>query len=516
VSTSEVSPAPPAEPAAVLGAPATEPTPEAPTATVPADLGRKTARGAGVTLAGQALRILLQLASTTVLARLLSPRDYGLLAVGLVVVGVGEVFRDMGLSTSAVRAQDLTRGQRDGLFWLNSAAGVLLGVLAFAAAPLVAAAFDQPALAEVTRALAGTFVLNGLAAQYRAGLTRDLRFGALVGCDLLSQAVALAVAVAAAALGAGYWALVAQQLAQAGVVLVGVVLLARWVPGRPRRGVGLMPHLRFGGGLTGTHLVYYLGNNLDSLSLGLFSGPAALGIYNRGFQLLMTPLNQLRSPASTVAVPVLARLQDDDARFGEYLRRGQLALGYTLVAGMALAAGAAEPLVHFLLGARWDAVTPVLTLLAIAGSAQTLAYVGSWVYLSRGLSGALLRYTLVSLALSAVCIGVGSQFGVLEVATGYASAAALEWPLSIWWLSRVTAIPARSLFLGALRITACAVAAGFACFAACEAVGSWAAPARIVVGGLAGLAVYGLAALTPPVRADLLGVAAWARRMLGH
>jgi O-antigen/teichoic acid export membrane protein len=512
VSTSDTSPAE----TAVVETAAPAPSPDAAPEATPADLGRRTARGAGVTLAGQAVRILLQLASTTVLARLLSPRDYGLLAVGLVVVGVGEVFRDMGLTTSAVRAPVLPRAQRDGLFWLNAAAGILLALVAVAAAPLVAAAFDQPALADITRALAFTFVLNGLAAQYRAGLTRDLRFGGLVVVDLLAPAVALVVAIAAAALGAGYWALVAQQLTQGAVVLVVLVLLARWLPGRPRRGVGLMPHVRFGGGLTGTHLIYYLGNNLDSIALGLWSGPAALGTYNRGFQLLMTPLNQIRSPASTVAVPVLARLQDDTDRYAEYLRRGQLALGYTLVAGMALVAGAAEPVVHVLLGARWDSVTPVLAMLAVAGCAQTLAYVGSWVYLSRGLSGALLRYTLVSLALSALCIGIGSRFGVLGVAAGYTGAALLEWPLSIWWLSRVTRIPGRALLLGALRISACAVLAGSACFAVTQLTGSWPAAGRIAAGGLAGLAVYALAALVPPVRADLRGVAAWGRRMLGR
>jgi PST family polysaccharide transporter len=507
---------PPAE-AAVLAAPQPGPSPDSPAAPdTPADLGRRSARGAGITLAGQALRIVLQLASTTVLARLLSPRDYGLLAVGLVVVGVGEVFRDMGLSTSAVRARTLTPGQRDGLFWLNTAAGALLGLVAFAAAPLVAAAFSQPVLADVTRLLALTFVLNGLATQHRAGLTRDLRFGSLVVVDLAAQVLALGVAISAAALGWGWRALVAQQLTQAAVVLLLVVLLGRWLPGRPRRGVGLMPHLRFGGGITGTHLLYYLGNNLDSLALGLWSGPVALGIYNRGFQLLMTPLNQIRSPASTVAVPVLARLQDDTDRFGEYLRRGQLALGYTLVAGMALVAGAAEPLVHLLLGSRWDAVAPVLALLAIAGGAQTLAFVGSWVYLSRGLSGALLRYTVLSLALSAVCIAVGSRFGVVGVAAGYATAALLEWPMSLWWLSRATIIPGRALLLGALRISACATAAGLVCFAVTQLTGSGPSPVRVLAGGVAGLAVYAAAASVPAVRSDLRGVAAWGLRMAGR
>ncbi|MGY1692666.1 lipopolysaccharide biosynthesis protein [Geodermatophilus sp. SYSU D01105] len=496
------------------GAPAAEAV--APSSSAPADLGRVAARGAGVTLVGQGLRILLQLASVVVLARLLAPRDYGLLAVGLLVVGIGEVVRDLGLSTAAIRAPSLTPHQRDGLFWLNTAAGLVLAVAAVAAAGPVASAFDQPALEPVVRALSLTFVLNGLATQYRAGLTRDLRFGAVAGSDLVAQLLSFAVAVATALAGAGYWALVAQQLTQATAALVAVVALGRWVPRRPRRGVGLRPFLRFGGGLTGTSVLYYAGNNLDNLALGLWAGPVALGVYNRGFQLLMSPLNQLRSPATTVAVPVLARIQDDLERSGEYLRRSQLALGFTLVAGMGLGAGAAGPLVDVMLGDRWHQVAPVLALLAVAGSAQTLSFVGHWVYLSRGLSGELLRYTAVTLVLKAACIGVGSAFGVVGVAAGYASAALLEWPLSLWWLSRITVLPIRQLLLGALRITACAAAGGAVCFLVTQLVVAWPAPGRLAAGLLAGLLTYGLAALVPGIRADLTGVVAWGRQMVSR
>ncbi|MGY1606523.1 MULTISPECIES: lipopolysaccharide biosynthesis protein [unclassified Geodermatophilus] len=479
-------------------------------------LGRVAARGAGVTLAGQGARILLQFASVVVLARLLSPHDYGLMAVGLVVVGMGEVVRDLGLSTAAIRAPELTPRQRDGLFWVNAGAGLVLAAVVTAGAGVVADVFSQAELLPVTQALALTFVLNGLAAQYRAGLTRDLRFGAVAGADLLAQLAALAVAVVAAAAGAGYWALVAQQLTVGTVALVAVVALARWVPGRPRRGSGLRPFLRFGGGLTGTHIAYYLGNNLDTMALGLWSGPAALGIYSRGFQLLMTPLAQLRTPATTVAVPVLSRLQADPVRFGEYLRRGQLALGIPIVTALALVAGAAVPIVDIVLGARWHPVAPVLALLAVAGSAQTLSFVGFWVYLSRGLSDALLRYTAVTLVLKAACIAVGALFGVTGVAAGYAAAALVEWPLSLWWLSRLAVIPVRALLLGALRITGGAAVAGAACLLATRLATGWPAPGELTAGLGAGLAAYALTLLVPAVRADLAGVLAWGRQMLGR
>ena len=488
------------------------PGPEAP----PADLGRRTARGAGIMLAGQGARMLLQFLSVTVLARLLSPDDYGLLAVGLVVVGIGETLRDFGLSHAAIQAPVLTSRQRDGLFWLNSAAGTLMGLAALAIAGPVADVLHQPDLAPIIRALSLTFVLNGISAQYRAGLNRDLRFAAIAGSDTVAQALALAVAVSSALLGAGYWALVFQQLTIGAVTLLSSVVLGRWLPGRPRRGVGLRPFLRFGGGVTGTGLVYYLGNNLDNLVLAVFEGPIALGLYSRGFQLLMSPLNQLRSPATRVAVPVLSRLQDDLERSAEYLRRAQLVFGFSLVPGLALLAGSAAPVVEILLGDQWHEVAPVLALLAVAAGAQTLAYVGSWVYLSRGLAGALLRYTALTVVLNAVCIGSGAFFGVVGVAAGYAAAAVLEWPLSLWWLSRITPIPVRDLLLQALRISACAMAAGLAGFAATRLTAATPSVVQLAAGLAAGLAAYGVAMLVPQFRRVIGGVLTWGRQMIGR
>ncbi|MGY1796622.1 lipopolysaccharide biosynthesis protein [Geodermatophilus sp. SYSU D00525] len=486
------------------------------TAAAPAGLGRTAARGAGVTLAVQVARILVQMASVVVLARLLAPRDYGLFAVGLVVVGLGEVVRDLGLTMAAVRAPQLTTAQRDGLFWINTGAGALLALAAVVSSGGIAAAFGEPEVETVVRLLAVTFVLNGLCAQYRAGLTRDLRFGTVAVGDLVAQVTGLGAAVTAAAAGTGYWALVVQQLVQGAVTLLWAVTAARWRPGPPRRGVGLRPFLRFGGGVAATQVVHHLSQNLDNLVLGLRAGPVDLGVYSRGFQVLMTPLNQLRSPATSVAVPVLARLQDDLPRASDFLRRGQLALGYPLVALMALTAGTAVPLVDLLLGDRWHRVAPVLALLAVAGGAQTLAMVGSWVYLSRGLSAALLRYTLGTLALKAACIGIGSTSGVVGVAAGYASAALLEWPLSLWWLSRITVLPARSLLGGALRIAVCGAAAGLAASAAVHLAAAWPTFGQVVAGSLAVLAAYGLTALVPAVRDDLAVVLTWGRQMVSR
>ncbi|MGW6131952.1 lipopolysaccharide biosynthesis protein [Cellulomonas sp. NPDC055163] len=480
-----------------------------------AGLGARAARGGAVTMAGQVVRIGIQVLSVVLLARLLDPHDYGLLAMVLAVIGVGEILRDFGLSSAAIQAPELSRGQRTNLFWINTALGAVLALAVLAGAPLLAALYDEPDVTPVARALAVTFLLNGMATQYRADLVRRMRFSALATSDLTAPAVALAVGVALALAGQGYWALVAQQVTQALVLLVMLGVWARWLPRRPDRSAPVGDLLRFGRNLAATQVLGYVANNADSFVIGRRFGAGDLGYYNRGYQLLTTTLSQLRAPTTTVALPVLSRLSDDTERFAHYVRRGQQTLGYTLVVGVALVAGAAEPVVRVALGEQWLATVPVLRFLAVAGAMQTLAYVGFWVYLARGLTADLFRYSTVTAVVKIACVVVGSTWGITGVAAGIAVAASLEWPLSIWWLSRRTPLPARALVLGALRILAVASLAAAAGYAATLAVhGSPVGQLALAALGL--VVVYALGFTVPPVRRDLQAVLAVVRTALSR
>ena len=471
-----------------------------------APLGQRAARGALVTIGAQGARMVIQFASVVVLSRLLSPHDYGLVAMVLAIIGVGEILRDFGLSSAAVQAQSLSTAQRTTLFWLNTAIGLALAVIVVAAAPLIAAFYDSPQLVDVARALAPTFLLNGMATQYRASLVRDLRFASLARVDITAAATSLAIAITAALAGLGYWALVAQQLGQALVLFGLLALAARWLPGLPRRSTEVRGLVTFGGNVVASQLIGYVANNIDSVVIGARFGAAPLGIYSRAFQLLMTPLNQVRSPLTSVALPVLSRLSDDAARFSRFVELGQLALGYTLVAGLGVVIGTAEPLTVLLLGDQWLEAAPILRLLAIAATFQTLAFVGYWVYLARDLTRDLVRFSLVSAIIRIACILVGSQWGPLGVAWGYAIAPCLTWPISLWWLSRRTTIPVARLYAGAGRILV-GVSGGAA--AAWVVASMFELPiVRVGLGTLALVAWYGLLALVPPIRRDLMRV--WA------
>ncbi|WP_460702179.1 lipopolysaccharide biosynthesis protein [Myceligenerans halotolerans] len=470
-------------------------------------LGRRAARGATVTAASQGARIVLQVAAVAVLARLVPPAEYGLVAMVAAVVGVGEILRDAGLSSAVMRSPTLTRQQRDNLFWANVVIGAVLCAACIAAAPLIARLFDEPALAGICRALAFVFLINGLATQHKAGLVREMRFRTLAVVEVAAPVAALGAAIAVGLMTHDHRAVVVQQVATAAATLVGVWVAGRWLPARPRRRAGTRGFFRFGGGLLGSQLVGYGADNLATFVIGLSLGPGPLGLYNRAYHLLMRPLSQLRQPSTTVALPVLSRLAEEPARFDRMLLRGQQVLALPVVLVLAVVIGASDAVVGVFLGPGWESAAPLLAAFAVAGGCQTLAYVGYWTYLARGLSGALLAYSMVTAVLKIAGVLVGSFWGMNGIAAGFAASALLEWPLSFWWLSRITSYPGGRLALGGLRILSQAVPVGLAAWFATslpDAVGAaGSSVTELLLAVASGLVVWGLSlAIVPALRRD--------------
>ena len=472
-----------------------------------AGLGHRAARGTFVTLGGQFGSLAVQMASVVILARLLTPTAYGLVAMVLAVVGVAHIFRDFGLSAAAIQAPTLSQGQRTNLFWLNTAMGLVLTLVVILTAPLIQAVYDADHLAEITRVLSLTFLLNGTATQFRAHLNRQMAFGKLAVADIASSAIALTVAIALALFGASYWALVAQQLIQGAVMLLLVISFSRWRPRWWCRGAPVKPFLRFGWNYVGAQLINYVANNLDSFLIGSRLGAAPAGLYSRAFQLLMRPVTQLRSPSTTVALPTLAKLQDDPKRYGQYLLKGQAALCYPITILLGFAAGAALPIVHLLLGPEWLEATPILRFLALAAVFQTISFVTFWVYTSTGIVDELRKYTLVSASIRAACVAAGLHWGVVGVAAGFGIGPLIAWPIGVWWLNRKVPIPAAAMIIGALRIVIVGVVVMGASWAICLATPGW--PLLAQLGTAVLVAALACGALVLPIRAyrsDVQGI----------
>src|SRR5215471_16559918 len=330
------------------------------------DLKERTIRGGSARGAALAATFLLRVVSLMVMARLLDPKDFGLLGMVTAFTGVLCLFRDFGLSSAAVQRVTVTEDQMSTLFWFNIFLGALLGLVALSITPAIAAFYHEPRLLGVTAVLASGFLFNAAGIQHSALLQRQMRFTALAMISVVSSIVGIVTGIVGARAGYGYWALVVMTVASPLIATSGVWMSSGWVPGMPRRRTGIRSMLHFGGTLTLNGLVAYVAYNAEKVMIGRFWGADAIGIYGRAQQLISIPTDNLNSAVGEVAFSALSRLQEDPVHLKSYFLKGfSLVLGLTLPITIACALFA-DDIVFIVLGPKWKDVAAIVRLLAPA------------------------------------------------------------------------------------------------------------------------------------------------------
>ena len=226
-----------------------------------------------------------------ILARLLTPREFGLVAMSWTIIGFSQVFKEAGLSTATVQREGITHAQVSNLFWVNVVLSGLISLLVAAAAPAVAWFYREPLLVEVTLALSTTILLAGLAVQHMALLNRQMRFGAIAFIQVGSVLAGVLVGVTMAWLKYGYWSLVGMNLATSMTALLLAWSASRWRPQAFARHSGTRSLLHFGANLTAGHFLYSLARGLDRLLIGRVYGAFSVGLYSRAYSCSHAPWN---------------------------------------------------------------------------------------------------------------------------------------------------------------------------------------------------------------------------------
>ncbi|RWR19182.1 lipopolysaccharide biosynthesis protein [Microbacterium enclense] len=481
-------------------------------------LSSSAARGGAVTLGFQAVRLVIMFSSLVVLARLIDPASFGLMAMVTSIIGVAEIFRDFGLSMAALQARDLTRGQQSNLWWINFGIGCILTAAVFAMAYPIAAFYGEPDLVPVVQVMSVTFLLGGASTQFRVHINRGLRFVALSVTDVGPYLLSTALAIVLAASGFGLWALVAQQVGTAVFGLILAVMLARWFPGLPRRGEDMSTLLRFGVSLAATQVLGYATRNVDSIAIGRAWGPTALGSYDRAYQLMVLPINQINTPLSRVAVPVLSKLKGETERLAAYVRQAQLVALYVTGAIFSLLAALGPQIVFFVLGPEWSQAGTLVSLLAIGGVFRSLVQICFWIYMSQGYAAQQLRYFVVSQPLLIGVMLTGLPWGAQGVALMFSVAYALYWAASLLWVGRVASLDVRPMFVDVVRaLLAFAAPGALAAHVVARVTEGLPAPLPLALGLVVALVWYGLAwAFIPRVRRDLDTLRAFARKAISR
>ena len=380
------------------------------------DARRRSVLGSIVSVGSQGVRFALRAGSMMALARLLTPEDFGVQGMVLVTTAFFALFRDVGLTAVTVQRDSVSHEQLSTLFWINVAVGAALTGLLVLASPAIAAFYGDARLTPVCIVSAVIFVIQGWSTQHYALLQRQMRFGALALIESASVALGGVVGVGMALHAYGYWALVGMTVVTPLVTTIGCWTCLPWIPGPPRRHRELRSMLSIGGTLTLNGMVMYFAYNTEKILLGRFWGAEALGVYGRAYQLISLPSDLLTAGIATVALPMLARFQNDAERLHRAFLRGYAFVLSLTIPAIVSCAVCADDIVRIMLGPQWDDVVPIFRLMVPTIVAFSLINPFGWFLISSGRTRRSLHIALFIAPVSILGAVFGIQFGPKGVA----------------------------------------------------------------------------------------------------
>lgn len=415
------------------------------------DLKARFIRGGIAKVLGQGAAMALQLVHVVVLSRLLSPEDFGLVAMVTSFVGILFLLKDFGLSTATIQRGEVTDAQLTALFWLNVAAGACLMLLTWLATPALVSFFREPRLLWIGFAAGFAFLLTGAGVQHAALLQRQMRFTTLALIETTAMFGGVATGVLMAVMDLGYWALVGMSLANPAILSALAWLASGWRPAWPSMGAPIGPMLKVGGVITANSILMYAAYNLDKILIGRLFGSDALGLYSRSYQLANMPTSTLNAAVGTVSMSALSRVKDEPERLKKYfLGSYSVLMGLTLPITVACGLFSTE-VVAILLGPKWSAAASIFLLLVptilVFGMINPL-----WPFMvSQGLHARSLKMALVLAPLVVASYFAGVPFGSEGVAAAFSTFMMLWLVPHLAWAIHGTMVGLKDIFVSISR-----------------------------------------------------------------
>ncbi|MDI6827162.1 MAG: MOP flippase family protein [Armatimonadota bacterium] len=418
----------------------------------------KTIRGIGWSVAGQLSNQALTIITTVILARLLSPREFGLLAMVIVITSFANLFSEMGFGSALVQRQNIRQEHLSSVFWLNVAAGLLLTIAFIICSPLISSFYGESILKPLTLLISANFAVGSLSIVQRTNFVKTLNFRKLFIVETTAVAISGLVAIALAYAGAGVWSLAVQSVVLTSVTTLMLWLLSGWRPSLIFRLDAIKDLLGFSANLFGTDVLNYWVRNIDYLLIGRFIGSNPLGIYKNAYQIMLFPLTNVSRVISRVMFPALSIIQDEKARVRSiYLQitRTIALITFPMMIGLFVVV---KPFVLAIFGTKWSDMIPVLRVLSVVGMMQSIGTLNGNLYLSQGRADLQFKVSLFVKATAVLGIVIGLRWGILGVAIGYAVASILNSYPAFYFAGRLVDLSYWRLWRNLLGVVSCSVA----------------------------------------------------------
>ncbi|HEX5412880.1 MAG TPA: lipopolysaccharide biosynthesis protein [Terriglobia bacterium] len=390
------------------------------------ELRRLAVRGAGASVTAQGIALGVQMVATVVLARLLTPMDFGIVAMvttfSLLVMNFGL----NGFTEAVVQTEEINRALASNLFWINLGVSLLLTIAFAGAGSLLAWFYGDQRVTMVSIGVSLTIFITGASVLHLALLKRAMEFPAIAVNNIVARGVSVAVSIILAWMGWGYWALVVGTVALPLSTTAGAFFLCPWAPGLPRRAAGTGKLVRYAIDVYGHFTVNYFARNMDNVLVGWRFGAGPLGFYKKAYDLFALSSNQLVSPLAVVAVAALSRLKDDALQYRKYFLRSLALLAFV---GMGVGADlclVGKDLIRVVLGPGWEEAGQIFVYFGPGIGVMLLYYTHGWIHLSIGTANRWLRWGLIEFGVTALLFILGLPWGPVGIA--------MAWTASFWVL----------------------------------------------------------------------------------
>jgi len=385
-------------------------------------LKKRAIRGGGVTVLSQAGRFCVQTITVIILARLLGPEEFGLVAMVMALGGFLTIFIDIGLTDAIIQNPEISQEQVSTLFWINIGITVIVVLIVVAFSPLLAWFYSERRLVNITILWSTYLIFGALSTQSIALLKRRMLFAQNSANEITAAVVSGLVAIYCAATGCSYWALVFREISFAFCRSLGAWILCRWRPGLPSLTGNIRGLLLFGRNATGSFIVGYFARNLDKVLVGWRYGADQLGYYHRAYYLFVLPTTQLTEALKNVATSTLSKLRSEPRRYISYYIKGLYVISFVGMPISFFFMVASEDLILVLFGPQWEESVGIFRTLA-AGTGVWLVYSTKyWLHASLGRSDRLIKWAFVDFLVIAAGVVIGLRFGPQGVALAYTCA----------------------------------------------------------------------------------------------
>ncbi|MBE9490604.1 MAG: MOP flippase family protein, partial [Bacteroidetes bacterium] len=371
--------------------------------------------------ASQLGRQVIQYTTTIILAALLTPSDFGLMAMAIVVVGFLEIFKDLGTAAAIIQNQNLSEESLSSIFWVNVGFGALVAVIVFLAAPLGAEFYNNSKVEDILKVLSISFIWSSFGIVQKKLLEKELKFDLLAKIELIGVAIGAVVGITLALLEFGVWSLVFQSLSIAVITTSLLWIINSWRPTIFFSYPKIKPIISYSLNLLGYNVFNYFVRNTDYLLIGKYLGERELGHYYLAYKIMLYPLQNISLVVSRVLFPIYSKIQNDNERFRKIYSKVANAISFLTFPLMIGVFALSDLFAVTFFNNKWDTalLTILLMILAPVGLIQSIATTTGSIYQAKGKTNWMFRWGVISGIIYVTGFFIGLNWGVIGVAVSY-------------------------------------------------------------------------------------------------